>query len=32
MIEVKKEGVILTKTNLEFENEGVLNLAVMPGW
>jgi predicted GH43/DUF377 family glycosyl hydrolase len=25
MIEVKKEGVLLFKTNLEFENEGVLN-------
>jgi predicted GH43/DUF377 family glycosyl hydrolase len=29
MIEVKKEGVLLTKTNLEFENEGVLNPAVI---
>lgn len=29
MIEVKKEGIILTKTNLEFENEGVLNPAVI---
>jgi predicted GH43/DUF377 family glycosyl hydrolase len=25
MIEVKKEGVLLVKTDLEFENEGVLN-------
>ncbi len=29
MIEVKKEGILLTKTNLEFENEGVLNPAVI---
>ena len=29
MIEVKKEGVLLTKTELEFENEGVLNPAVI---
>lgn len=29
MIEVKKEGVILTKTNLDFEDEGVLNPAVI---
>jgi len=29
MIEVKKEGVILSKTELEFENEGVLNPAVI---
>jgi len=29
MIEVKKEGIILSKTNLEFENEGVLNPAVI---
>jgi beta-1,2-mannobiose phosphorylase / 1,2-beta-oligomannan phosphorylase len=29
MIEVKKEGVILTKTELGFENEGVLNPAVI---
>jgi len=29
MIEVKKEGIILKKTELEFENEGVLNPAVM---
>jgi predicted GH43/DUF377 family glycosyl hydrolase len=29
MIEVKKEGVILRKTDLEFENEGVLNPAVI---
>jgi predicted GH43/DUF377 family glycosyl hydrolase len=29
MVEVKKEGVLLTKTDLEFENEGVLNPAVM---
>lgn len=27
--EVKKEGVLLTKTDLEFENEGVLNPAVI---
>jgi len=29
MIEVKKEGVLLKKTELEFENEGVLNPAVI---
>ena len=29
MIEVKKENVILKKTALGFENQGVLNLAVM---
>ncbi len=29
MIEVKKEGIILYKTELEFENEGVLNPAVI---
>ncbi|PJA54052.1 MAG: pesticidal protein Cry7Aa [Candidatus Marinimicrobia bacterium CG_4_9_14_3_um_filter_48_9] len=29
MIEVKKEGILLTKTNLEFENEGVLNPAAI---
>ena len=29
MIEVKKEGIILTKTGLEFENEGVLNPATI---
>ncbi len=29
MIEVKKEGIILEKTALEFENEGVLNPAVI---
>ena len=29
MIEVKKEGVVLTKTLSEFENEGVLNPAVI---
>ncbi len=29
MIEVKKEGVLLSKTNLEFENEGVLNPAII---
>jgi beta-1,2-mannobiose phosphorylase / 1,2-beta-oligomannan phosphorylase len=29
MIEVKKEGVILEKTNLGFENEGVLNPAAI---
>lgn len=29
MIVVKKEGILLEKTNLEFENEGVLNPAVI---
>jgi len=29
MIQVKKEGILLEKTNLEFENEGVLNPAVI---
>jgi len=29
MIEVKKEGILLTNTNLEFENEGVLNPAAI---
>lgn len=29
MISVKKEGIILEKTNLEFENEGVLNPATI---
>jgi len=29
MIEVKKEGVLLAPTDLEFENEGVMNPAVM---
>ena len=29
MIKVKKEGVLLSKTDLEFENEGVLNPAVI---
>ena len=29
MVEVKKEGVLLTSTNLEFENAGVLNPAVI---
>jgi beta-1,2-mannobiose phosphorylase / 1,2-beta-oligomannan phosphorylase len=29
MTEVKKEGILLTKTDLEFENEGVLNPAVI---
>jgi beta-1,2-mannobiose phosphorylase / 1,2-beta-oligomannan phosphorylase len=29
MIEVKKEGILLQKTSLEFENEGVLNPAVI---
>ena len=29
MIEVKKEGILLKKTNLEFENEGVLNPATI---
>jgi predicted GH43/DUF377 family glycosyl hydrolase len=29
MLEVKKEGVLLSKTDLDFENEGVLNPAVI---
>jgi beta-1,2-mannobiose phosphorylase / 1,2-beta-oligomannan phosphorylase len=29
MIEVKKEGILLEKTNLDFENEGVLNPAAI---
>jgi hypothetical protein len=29
VIEVNKEDVLLIKTNLEFENKGVLNPAVM---
>lgn len=29
MVEVKKEGILLKKTNLGFENEGVLNPAVI---
>jgi beta-1,2-mannobiose phosphorylase / 1,2-beta-oligomannan phosphorylase len=29
MIEVKKEGILLSKTGLEFENSGVLNPAVI---
>jgi len=29
MIQVKKEGILLKKTNLEFENESVLNPAVI---
>jgi predicted GH43/DUF377 family glycosyl hydrolase len=29
LIELKKEGILLTKTCLEFENEGVLNPAVV---
>ena len=29
MILVKKEGILLKKTNHEFENEGVLNPAVI---
>jgi beta-1,2-mannobiose phosphorylase / 1,2-beta-oligomannan phosphorylase len=29
MTEVKKEGILFTKTELEFENEGVLNPAVI---
>jgi beta-1,2-mannobiose phosphorylase / 1,2-beta-oligomannan phosphorylase len=29
MIQIKKEGVLLSKTDLEFENEGVLNPAVI---
>jgi hypothetical protein len=28
MIEVKKGGILLNKTELEFENEGVLNPTV----
>jgi predicted GH43/DUF377 family glycosyl hydrolase len=29
MIEVKKEGILLSKTDFEFENEAVLNPAVI---
>jgi predicted GH43/DUF377 family glycosyl hydrolase len=29
MINVKKEGILLSKTNFEFENEGVLNPAII---
>jgi len=29
MIEVKREGILLSKTDLEFENEAVLNPAVI---
>lgn len=29
MVEVKNEGILLEKTQLEFENEGVLNPAVI---
>src|SRR5689334_4536794 len=29
MVEVKKEGILLKKTTLSFENEGVLNPAVI---
>jgi predicted GH43/DUF377 family glycosyl hydrolase len=29
MIEVKKEGILLSKTDLGFENEGVLNPAAI---
>ena len=29
MIEVKKEGILLSKTDLGFENDGVLNPAVI---
>lgn len=29
MVEIKKEGIILRKTDLNFENEGVLNPAVI---
>ena len=29
MLTVKKEGILLQKTNLGFENEGVLNPAVI---
>ena len=28
MLSVKKEGILLSKTNLVFENEGVLNPAI----
>ncbi len=30
MIDVKKEGILLSKTENEFENEGVLNPAAIP--
>jgi beta-1,2-mannobiose phosphorylase / 1,2-beta-oligomannan phosphorylase len=29
MLKVKKEGILLNKTNLVFENEGVLNPATI---
>ena len=29
MVHVKREGVILERTSLEFENEGVMNPAVI---
>ncbi len=29
MITIKKEGILIAKTNLEFENEGVLNPAII---
>ena len=29
MIEVRKEGIVLAKSELEFENEGILNPAVI---
>ena len=29
MVEVKKEGILLAKTTLGFENQGVLNPAVI---
>jgi beta-1,2-mannobiose phosphorylase / 1,2-beta-oligomannan phosphorylase len=29
MIEIKKEGIIISKTHMEFENEGVLNPAIL---
>ena len=29
MIAIKKEGILLQKTTLEFENDGVLNPAVI---
>ena len=29
MITIKKEGIILAETELEFENEGVLNPAII---
>jgi len=29
MVEVKKEGILFSKTDLDFENESVLNPAVI---